>query len=190
MPSRPILPLIAIHRGEAEAQAYAGFSLVDTKVLADTAIDLLKYVPRSFGACAMLSAGWVSYLRNHHDVPAVVVAGDLQVNGVLVFKCESNVPTHGAAGQVTTHEWDGHCWIEIDGYVGDVSIFRTAYSIQGPSHLKSFVLSTFGSGRGVLIDRPGSLEASGMIYTPRFILDDHQVEVLVAGLGELVTNDG
>lgn len=173
--------LITLHRGQDDAEAYSSFTLSNPQVLAETAREILGKAPPLFGACAMLSAGWASLLRAC-DIPAIAVAGDLSICGTKIFKCNNNLPEPGKAGKVITKSWDGHCWIEIDGCVGDLSIFRTAYAIKGPSVLNEFIMNKFGQGRGALLSPTSQLQTMGMDYIPKYVLNEAQINGLVAGL--------
>ena len=181
MRSELLRRLISRFRGDAEVDTYFGYDLDCPRVLEDSAQEILELVPPRFGHCALLSASWAGYLRSRYAMPAVVIAGDLQIQGSKIFECGQNLPEPTKAGRLVVREWDGHCWIEIGGSVGDLSIFRTAYAIDRPSVLKEFVVSSFGLGRGALISPIEALPAK-MRYTPKFVLTDNQIEGLIAGM--------
>uniref|UniRef100_UPI001A9E5803 hypothetical protein n=1 Tax=Vreelandella lionensis TaxID=1144478 RepID=UPI001A9E5803 len=84
-------------------------------------------------------------------------------------------PVFGITGAV-------HCWIEVNGYLGDLSIFRTAYPISGRSILKDYILDRFGPGRGALLSPVEDLP-DGMQYIPQYVLKDAQVDMFTASLG-------
>jgi hypothetical protein len=173
--------LIMLHRGQNDAETYSRYSLSSPQILAETAREILAMAPPLFGAFAMLSAGWASLLRSC-GIPAIAVAGDLNICGTKVFKCNRNLPVAGNSGKAIIKSWDGHCWIEIDGCVGDLSIFRTAYAIKAPSVLNQFIVNKFGQGRGMLLSPTGQLQTMGMDYVPKYVLNDAQINGLVAGL--------
>ncbi|WP_300181691.1 hypothetical protein [uncultured Aliivibrio sp.] len=173
--------LVNRYRGESEANEYSHFNLKHPQPLLESARELLSIVPPSMGACAPLSAAWAQMLRDKYDIPAIVVAGDFKVLGKRIFKCKTNLPESNLGGKVINKKWDGHCWIEIDGYIGDLSIFRTAYSLNHPSVLKEFVESTFGSGRGAFL-APYSDVPKGMKYEAKYVLTDKQIAGLLGGL--------
>lgn len=181
MRDRKIEQLISRYRGANEAQSYKNYKLASPDILATTAKDMLKIIPPSLGACALISSVWADTLRSQHNIPAIVVVGDLKISGTTVFKCKKNLPTGGNTGKFTSGKWSGHCWIEIDGYIGDLTIFRTAYSIEGLSLLKDFVLSNFGPGRAGFLSKT-SETPKGMKYIPKFVLKDQQVFGLTNGL--------
>jgi hypothetical protein len=56
----------------------------------------------------MVSAGFTAILKSQ-GIPAVVVLGDLLINGQYAFECRGNIP-----GQPTREfvdaKWDGHAW--------------------------------------------------------------------------------
>ena len=77
--------------------------------------------------------------------------------------------------------WSSHCWIEVDGWIGDLSVFRTAYQIEGPSVLKDFIISSFGQNRGALLCQQQDLPPR-MKYVPKYVLKDNQIDGLISGL--------
>lgn len=179
--------LITKYRGASEAEYYFSYSLKNIEPLANTARQFMSTIPPSFGACAQMSACWAGYLREHHSIPAIVVAGDLKINGTRVFKCKENLPDAKKTGKIISGKWKGHCWIEIDGYIGDLSIFRTAYAITGPSVLKDYIASNFGFGRGAIIS-PSKELPEGMQYDPKYVLKDNQINSLISGMSYQIEN--
>jgi hypothetical protein len=73
------------------------------------------------------------------------------------------------------------CRLEIDGWIGDLSIFRIAYQLQGQSVLKDFVISNFGHGRETVITPKDDL-LIGLKYKPKYVLNEKQIDGLRAGL--------
>ena len=173
--------LISRYRGVEDAQQYLDFTLDEPQKLLDVARDIMRNVPPTFGACAMLSAMWAGYLKDHFSIPAIVVAGDLKISGKTIFKCKKNLPEPSKSGKVISSSWSGHCWIEVDGWIGDLSVFRTAYQIDGPSVLKEFIISSFGQNRGALLCQQQDLPL-GMKYVPKFVLKDNQIDSLISGM--------
>ena len=188
MRSETLAKLIARDRGSDESNVYSNFILESPQIVIDTARELLKHTPHSFGACAMLSAAWAALLRDRYEIPAVAVAGNLVIRGRKIFECTQNVPESTDSQSGDIEEWNGHCWLEVHGYLGDASIFRTAYAIQRPSVLKEFIIDNFGAGRGVLLSPEHELTSLGMLYEPKYVLCESRVNGLIAGLRHLVAN--
>lgn len=181
MRSKTLKQLIVRSRGVEEAIMFSDYRLTNPQLVLESARDIMSNVQPYFGACAMLSSAWAGYLQDNHSIPAIVVAGDLKISGKKVFRCKKNLPEPTKAGKLLTGNWDGHCWIEIDGYIGDLSIFRTAYAIEGASMLKEFIVSNFGLGRGAILSPVKDLP-TGMQYLPKFVLKDNQINGLIAGM--------
>ena len=181
--------LISRYRSSAEAETYFAYRLESPQVLAEAARGIMSNVPPMPGSCALLSASWAGFLRDHHSIPAIVIAGDLKIGRTRVFTCKKNLPSTGKSGTIVPERWDGHCWIEVDGHIGDLSIFRTAYAIAGPNILKDYIVSKFGLGKGAMLCRHGGLP-EGMRYIPKFVLTDSQVNGLIAGTASLLDNNG
>lgn len=182
MRNKILRQLIMESRGSPEVEKYEMFRLIDPQPLAVTAKELMSIIPPAFGACAMLSASWAGVLQDQYSIPAIVVAGDLRINEHTVFDCKKNLPDFDSPGKLVADNWDGHCWIEIDGYIGDLSIFRTAYAIERSSLLKDYITTNFGHGRGAMLS-PYEQVPEGMQYIPKFVLNDNQINGLIAGMG-------
>jgi hypothetical protein len=172
--------LIERDRGLAEAALYKSFSLPGPEELVSTGLEILKRLPPLFGKCAQMSAMWAAMLRDRHRIPAVVVAGDLMINGRTIFLCNENVADPNTERRQL--EWGGHCWIEVDGRLGDISIFRTAGAIERKSVLKDFIQKHFGTKAGLMVVERPKLDATGMRYLARHVLTDGQISGLVAGM--------
>ncbi|MBU0673151.1 MAG: hypothetical protein KJ950_00740 [Proteobacteria bacterium] len=173
--------LITKYCGKQKADEYFSFKLEGKQVLIDTAQELLESLPPSFGACALISATWAGFLRDKYSVPAIVVAGDLEIEDKKIFKCRKNLPVPKKTGKLVLGKWDGHCWIEVDGIIGDLSIFRTAYAVKGPSILKEYIVSNFGIGRGAFLC-PKNEFPTDLKYVPKYVLDRKQINGLISGM--------
>ena len=189
MRDKTLKQLITLAYNIKEAENYFQFRLDNPQILISSAKEILANLPHSFGACAMLSAVWAAILRDRYSIPAIAVAGDLKIENITVFQCKNNIPEKSKYGKEKPETWDGHCWIEVNDYVGDLSIFRTAYAISGPSILKEFILSNFGNGKGCLICSHQELNQMGMEYLPKFVLNESQVTGLIKGLGTQINKD-
>ena len=100
--------LISRYRGVDDAQQYLDYTLESPQQLLDVARDIMRNIPPTFGACAMLSAMWAGYLKDHHSIPAIVVAGDLKISGKTIFKCKKNLPEPTKSGNSISKSWSGH----------------------------------------------------------------------------------
>lgn len=152
--------------------------------LSEAASRTLESIPSSFGSCVMMSAALVAALDVYYSIPAIAVVGDLRINGFDIFKCKENIPMPTQEENLIDIKWDGHCWVEVSGIICDLSIFRSAYSVNTPSLLKSFVLSNFGEGRGALLS-PFNHIPQGMVFNPKYVLNEVQINGILAGLNVL-----
>ncbi|MTT52008.1 hypothetical protein F1529_05845 [Alcanivorax sp. VBW004] len=170
--------LIARDRGLQVLHDYSSYEMADPQNFMSSAKELLETVPPRFGDCVMMSSLWAILLRDKYSIPAITIAGDLKIQGKPVFKCKKNVPSPKQGQRVSNHNWQGHCWVGVNGYIGDLSVFRTAYSIVGPSLLKDYIISNFGRGRGGFLSPIDELP-SGMKFVPKYVLtpkqEDNQV---------------
>jgi len=147
--------------------------------ITEVAKDILRRIPRTPYACAMMSALWGACIQDNTKVPVAVIAGHLDVNGRRVFQYKTAIPTSTEERQI--EQWDGHCWIEFGGHIGDISIFRTSASDLVPLVVRQYIETTFRSGKGVLVASPEYLKFHGLIYTPIRALSKLQIDGLVRG---------
>lgn len=119
--------------------------------MADAGKGVLKLFPNVPRACALMTALWVVFIRSNTKYPIYAIAGSLLVDGIHVFGRTSSENQIKEAFTCTNLDWDGHCWIVFGNLIGDISLFRTAYSDKSPPALKEKVISEFGEGRGILI---------------------------------------
>jgi len=69
----------------------------------------------------------------------------------------------------------------IGTYVVDISIFRTAYSRQGPARLTKHVDLAFGPNKGLYVDHWKRTRHLGLGYEPQYVLSADEVTSLMGG---------
>lgn len=166
---------------------YSAYRLEEFSEISKHVSNLLSLAPPSFGSCVMLSATLAAILQEKSSIPAIAVLGDLLISEFPIFECKKNLPSPRYDGDEIRENWDGHCWVEIDDAIIDVSIFRSAYSVSAPSLLKSFIVSNFGMGKGALLSTCEQLP-SGMEFRPKFALTDVQIDNVLMGFKAEYTN--
>jgi hypothetical protein len=172
--------LIANQHGWAAAKAFKSYEMqdADQAALSQCALDLLKIFPSVAGGSAPMSAALAVGLERYIKAPVHVVAGTLAVNGVPVFG--DRQPFDGAqVFGAPNPDWDGHVWVMIGPYVVDISIFRTAYSAQGPVSLAKHIDLTFGPGKGLYVDHWKRTRQQGLSYEPHYVLGPEEVTRLM-----------
>jgi len=172
--------LIAQYRGEEDATEFQQFRAQNLAPIENTGKELLDHTPVFHGACAPMSAAWAALLRDRYNIPAVAVAGNLVMEGATVFLCDRNIPDSTDSPDIVP--WDGHCWMEVGGYVGDASIFRTARTMHSRSKLRDFVERRFGLQRGLMLASRENLSRIDMVYAPKYVLTETQINALLNGL--------
>jgi hypothetical protein len=100
MREKKIAQLIARHRGVKDADEYSAFNLLSPDALIESSREIMSNSPIGFGECALLSASWAVYLQDYYSIPAIVVAGDLKIGGVTVFKTKKNIPSSSKKGKI------------------------------------------------------------------------------------------
>ncbi|MBB4818263.1 hypothetical protein HNP29_001639 [Pseudomonas alcaligenes] len=166
--------------GQEAFEDYLKQQITNPDVVTDAAQGTLFSIPPMPGHCVMISAGFVAALRAS-GVCAVVILGDLLINGRYVFRCYNNLPSPTQDDEIVNASWDGHAWVMIGDCLCDLSIFRTAYGLSQPNHLSSYILEHFGTGKGAFMCYPYQMPA-GMEFVPKFALTDDQIYGLLEGL--------
>lgn len=172
--------LIAVHHGWAAAKVFKSYEMndADRAALSLCAISFLTIFPPVPGASAMMSAALAVDLERRMKAPIHVVAGTLAVEGVPVFG--DRQPFDGSSVFNTFNpDWPGHVWIMIGPYVVDISIFRTAYSAQGPARLAKHIDLTFGPGKGIYVDHWKRTPRLGLNFEPQYVLSADEVTSLM-----------
>lgn len=175
--------LIATSHSADAAEVYRTFSPTEAhlKILADVGRDVLFHFPRLPGACAAMSALYAARVQTITDAPVYVVAGALSVGTNYIFGKQTASRDWSSSFSESNLSWDGHCWIAFGDFIADVSIFRTAYSENGPPALAAHVAESFGSGRGLLICRVAETKQLGFRYEPEYVLTEGQITGLIRG---------
>lgn len=82
----------------------------------------------------------------------------------------------------TPEIWDGHCWLEFGGMIGDISLYRTVNYGKVPEDFSRFIFDTFGKGKGLLCATTEGLNEVGLNYIPCYSLREGQINGLLNGL--------
>jgi hypothetical protein len=146
---------------------------------AEVGAAVLGRSPITPGACTYLTATWVAVLRDRLNFPAYCVAGDLCVRGRMAFG--STDPDVAQRFGESCDAWDGHCWLVLGQYIGDISVFRTAYAQPHGSNLRQAVLDEFGPGRGLFLLRYSDTLAAGFEYRPKYVIREKEITALING---------
>ncbi|MBY0540593.1 MAG: hypothetical protein K2P52_04170 [Campylobacterales bacterium] len=179
-----IYNLIEKYKSNEEKNEYIEYVYDDVEILKQTGIELLTEVPILPGLCAPMSARWAYILNKNYSIPAIVVAGNLKLNGNTIFNCNQNLPTKITSETFFKDIWNGHCWVEINGIIADISIFRTAAEISKSHDLNKY-FSNFGKNKGALIAKKNYIPCE-LEYIPKYVLSNMQIEALNNGLKELI----
>ncbi len=151
---------------------------------------LLEFPKRAFDCC-MLSAVLGAVINDKSNIPVSVFVGHLDYNSKRMFNCTTSIPYSKSELKIN-ETWEGHCWVELNGFIIDLSIFRTIYLGNVSVELKNDIIQNFGENRGILAGTPLDMEKLGFNYTPCYILNQDQITGLVKGANEIIkaTNKG
>jgi hypothetical protein len=173
--------LIKKSYSEKEASIYLEYNVTqeDKDIVVESAQNILQNFPVIPNCCAPMSAWWTAMIRDHTNIPVHMVAGSLDMKGKRIFGDDKNMRNMNEAFTTSNLDWDGHCWMVFGDYIGDISLFRTAYSEKSPEWLKNMVDTQFGAGRGMLLAPTSEMLKFGLIYTPLYVLKDSEITDLV-----------
>ncbi len=143
------------------------------EIFKEKGIEILKHYPPLPFNCAYMSAIWVELARKN-GLSAYLVAGTLDLHGRRVFDYENTVENTSII-----KEWNGHCWVMSNNMIGDASLFRTAYADSSPKWLQESIINSFGRGRGLVIGTHENLSEDGLIYSPKYVFTDIQLDGLL-----------
>ncbi|MCW1383700.1 hypothetical protein OLX02_12795 [Novosphingobium sp. KCTC 2891] len=179
--------LIALQHGWAAAKAFKAYEMdeADQAALSHCAIDLLKIFPPTPDTSALMSAALAVSLERHMKAPIHVVAGTLALEGVPVFGNRQPFDGSQVLG-TSSSDWNGHVWVMIGPYVVDISIFRTAYSAEGPARLAKHIDLTFGPKKGLYVDHWKRTRQVGLNYEPQYVLDADEVTALMGRAFDII----
>jgi hypothetical protein len=121
-------------------------------------------------------------LERHLGQNAYVVGGALGVEGAPVYPALGGF---GADG-VGAPDWDGHAWVMIGAHIIDPSIFRAAYSADGPPRLARHVDLVFGPGKALFVDTWRHAAQLGFSYRPMHVFSADEVTHLMGGAYVLI----
>ncbi|MBN2530812.1 MAG: hypothetical protein JXR76_30775 [Deltaproteobacteria bacterium] len=148
----------------------------------EAALEVLRRFPDIPGACAVMSAIWTAILNDNTQYPIFAVCGDLELEGELIFGGSSPDTTSWDRGvDITDPSWNGHCWVVFGKFIGDISLFRTAYSSRSPRRLQVWIQNMFGPGKGLFICPNATIEQYGLKYYARRVLSKREIDGLVKG---------
>ena len=150
----------------------------DINIAKTEALSVLRNIPTQSFICLPMSATFYALLKDNHNIDAKLVTGNLTFKGQYVFKQDYSLMT-GDHSEFKL--WAGHSWVEIDGYVWDLSFFRSLYSEQFISPYKSQLINLFGKGRGFLAIAGYCIPETEIYYEPVDYLTDEMATGIIQG---------
>jgi hypothetical protein len=128
------------------------------------------------GACLYMGALLFANINDRFPVKARFVTGSLTVNNRLIFSHEPIKPVLNS-GMDFSGQWNGHAWVEVDGYIFDPSIFFTIYSPTTAKELQALFKTTFKCK--YLLEPAIKLERKCIFYKEYEELADADATVLI-----------
>jgi hypothetical protein len=153
----------------------------DLEPIKKEASEILRTTVPLPGRCTTLSAAWAGYVRQRNQIPMAAVTGSLFLNDQCVFRYDSDQSIPRFEREHGLSPWPGHCWVEVDGWLGDISLLRTAHTDPSSPILRPFVEKHFEKATGAVFKQRIELEAVGMYYVPMHVITKQQERDLVKG---------
>jgi hypothetical protein len=170
-------------KGEAVRFSEYKISQADKETITQAAKEILKNIPIIPLTCAPMSALWGLIIRNSTSIPTHVAAGNLSINGRKIFYNNDSPEKLKQVFETSNNSWDGHVWVSFAGMIGDISIFRSAYSEPEDHWLHQLIVNECGRGREFILGSP-----SNMSYEAKYILTDDQITWLLNGFEATIIN--
>lgn len=157
--------------------------MLDQAILQSAIKDVLEHMPYRPFLCLPMSATLYAVLKDNHNVNARIATGNLSYKGEQIFKQDFSITK---AQDNIFQEWSGHAWVEFDGLICDLSVFRTVYSDKFTKPCKADFIRFFGEGRGCLIASPSIMQTFGLTYQPVEYLSDEMATGIIRGMERLL----
>ncbi len=152
-------------------------------IIKDVVLDILKNTLYKPFLCLPMSALLYAILKDKHNMSSNLTTGSLSFNREVLFKQDFSI---SSADKNNLQYWMGHAWVEIDGLIVDLSIFRTIYSPEFTKQSKSELIKTFGEGRGCLIGTQAEMTELGLFYNGIDHLEDEMATQIINGFSKLL----
>ena len=160
----------------------------DMLFLKEAVNEVLRKMPANAFNCAMLSGLLGAIINDHSNIPVSVISGHLDYSSKRIFNCYKPIPFSTDKKEIN-EIWDGHCWVELNNLIVDISIFRTIYYGNVPRDLHDNIVYRFGEGRGALVGTPHEIQKMDFAYTPCYCLTSDQISGLVLGADKLINSN-
>lgn len=175
-----ISALIEVYSPE-EIQNILDYKILEKELndIASMGRQLLITIPTLPSICASMSSKWYEFIKFHTSIPVCVVTGHLEIQKQSLFTQKVHINSLPFDSE-NFEGWDGHCWIEFGGYIGDISIFRTVFADTFPHpNCRNWFLSKFGENQECILAKVDDLEIAGLSYIPVNVLSQSEITRLV-----------
>ncbi|HBN5894893.1 TPA: hypothetical protein ACKQDY_000919 [Serratia marcescens] len=144
----------------------------------DMSIRVLNASKKKEGACLYMGALLFAQIIDNLQVRPRFVTGSLIVDNNIIF---SHTPIKKVlrSGSDFSGVWDGHAWVEVDGYIFDPSVFWTIYTPNTPLELQRIFEKTFNGRHHFLIGSRTLLEEKGVFYKDYEELSDSDATTFI-----------
>lgn len=182
--------LVAVHHGWAAAKAFKSYALDDgdRAKISHAALEILKLFPACPDSGAMLTAALAVRLGQRLDAPVQMAAGSLLLDKQAVLSSAQGTEMKAFPADDGA-DYAGHVWLMVGPHVVDVSLFRLAYSAEGPAALSRHVDLVFGPNKGLYVDEWARTRRLGLQYEPQYVLSEDEVTRLMGHAFALMKAD-
>jgi len=127
------------------------------KLIINEINEIFNNIPSIPFLCLPMSAVLYIKLKENLNLKPKIATGNLYFKKECLFKQDySIVERINSFNDFIIDDWSGHCWVELDDIIIDISIFRTIYSDKFTKICKTEILNTLGKNKGCLIEKKGN----------------------------------
>lgn len=134
-----------------------------------------------FGMCLYMSAILANEINDKTSLKAKVVVGSLEVRGHKLFSyspISQILENSFNVNKSINLSWDGHAWVEVEGYIIDPSIIFSI-SIKSTRYITDAILKAESQDYGFIFNTYANLLTKGVNYEKRDYLSPHSNSILL-----------
>lgn len=157
---------------------------MDSEILMKSVQDVLLAVPHKPFLCLQMSAILYADLMDNYNLTCNVVVGSLSYKDQVIFEHDFDI---SGINSSSLKLWSGHAWVDFNGLIVDLSIFRTIYSEEFKKSCKDELIHKFGVGRGGIIASREQMVEDNLFYTSVQTLNDDDITGIIKGAYHLIS---
>lgn len=142
---------------------------------------VIRHNSKFFGMCLYMSAILANEINAKTSLKAKVAVGSLEVHGHKLFSyspINQVLENSFNVNKSSKSSWDGHAWVEVEGYIIDPSIIFSI-SIKSIGYILGETLKAESQNDGFIFNTCVSLSKKGISYEKRDYLSPCSISNLL-----------